>query len=155
MSGQVRTGPWISGSFDRGWGRRRSTALSVSCPCLVPVSVCPDFSGFDSVCCPESGFRPDFRKKNVLCLSVRPDKDETEISGLSVSLSADVWVGLVKPVSMSPAPNPIRIFDKTIPITFSCKILFMVFEIQFLKNLKIFLKNFENYPERSCDRINE
>ena len=62
---------------------------------------------------------------------------------------------LVRPVSMSPAPNPIRIFDKTIPITFSCKILFMVFEIPFFKNLKTLLKKFENYPERSCDRINE
>ena len=36
--------------------------------------------------------------------------------------------GLVAPVSMSPAPNPIRMFDKTIPITFSCKTRFLVFE---------------------------
>ena len=37
-----------------------------------------------------SRFCPDYRKKASCCLSVRPDKDETELSGLSVSLSADV-----------------------------------------------------------------
>ena len=59
--------------------------------------------------------------------------------------------GLVAPVSMSPAPNPIRMFDKTIPITFSCKTRFLVFETDL--NFSIFL--FKNFPERSCDRINE
>ena len=119
--------------------RRRRTALSVSCPCLVFVRIfrkilsgvcllsgfCPDFlsgvclSGFClSRFCPLSGFCPEFCKKScpmsvcpdsvcldsvrcpdfvrifkknsVRCLSVRPDKDKTELSGLSLSLSADV-----------------------------------------------------------------
>ena len=39
-----------------------------------------------------SRFCPDFPeiKKAVRCLSVRPDKDETELSGLSVSFFVDV-----------------------------------------------------------------
>ena len=37
-----------------------------------------------------SRFCPEF-KKTVRCLFVRPDKDEIELSGLSLSLSADVW----------------------------------------------------------------
>ena len=51
------------------------------CVCLMsgfcPVSVCPD-----SV--------RNFRKNAVRFLSVWPEKDETELSGLSVSLFADV-----------------------------------------------------------------
>ena len=31
-----------------------------------------------------------FLKKTLRCMSVRPDKDKTELSGLSLSLSADV-----------------------------------------------------------------
>ena len=45
--------------------------------------------------CPVSGFCPDFQKNSVRCLSVRPDKDKTELSGLSLSLSADVWYGVI------------------------------------------------------------
>ncbi len=56
---------------------------------LCPVSVCPDFVCLDSVRCP--GFVRISRKNSVRCLSVRPDKDKTELSGLSLSLSADVW----------------------------------------------------------------
>ena len=87
--------------------RRWRTVLSVSCLCLVfvrifrkimsgvclsrfwqpvedcPMSFCPHFVCLDSV--------RNFRKNAVCCLSVRPDKDETELSGLPVSLSADVW----------------------------------------------------------------
>ena len=37
-----------------------------------------------------SRFCPDFRKTAVSCPSVRPDKDKTQVSGLSVSLSVDV-----------------------------------------------------------------
>ena len=72
--------------------------------CLVSVC-CPDFlsgvclSGFclSRFCqlsrfCPLSGFCPDYRKKAARCLSVRPDKDETQLSGLSLYLSADVWI---------------------------------------------------------------
>ena len=60
--------------------RRRRTAQSVSRPCLVfrifriIVSV---------VCLP--GFCPEFSKNAVRCLSLRSDKDERELSGLSVS----------------------------------------------------------------------
>ena len=60
--------------------RRQRTAQSVSRPCLVfrifrkIVSV---------VCLP--GFCPEFSKNAVLCLSLRSDKAETELSGLSVS----------------------------------------------------------------------
>ena len=83
--------------------RRRRTALSVSCPCLVFARI---FRKILSGVCPVSGFCPDsvcldsvrcqdsvriFRKKAFRCLSVRPDKDKTELSGLSLSLSADVW----------------------------------------------------------------
>ena len=123
-------------------GRRRRTALSVSCPGLVFVRIfrkilsgvrplsgfCQDFlsgvclSGFClSRFCPLSGFCPEFCKKScpmsvcpdsvcldsvrcpdfvrisgknsVRCLSVRPDKDKTELSGFSLSLSADVCFG--------------------------------------------------------------
>ena len=80
-------------------GRRQRTALSVSYACLDSVS-CPNFEKncLVSVClvfllsrfCLLSGFCPDFWKTAVSGLSVRPDKDETEVSGLSVSLSADV-----------------------------------------------------------------
>ena len=55
-------------SYDIVLTRRRRTALSVSCPCLVSVRI-------SRKSCP------------VCCL----DKDETELSGLSVSLSANVW----------------------------------------------------------------
>ena len=84
MYGQVRTGPWTSGSFDRGWGRRRRTALSMSYdsyPCLVFVrifrkiltDVClSGFFCFDSVRC------PDFRKKSLL--SVCPVGQGREIA---------------------------------------------------------------------------
>ena len=34
---------------------------------------------------------PDVDLQAVQCLSVRPDKDETEVPGILVSLSADVW----------------------------------------------------------------
>ena len=80
------------------------------CPCLPFVRIFrkfvsgfrPDFlpgiclSGFClsrfcdiiSVCCP--GFVRILEKKDIWCLSVRLDKDEAELSGLSLSLSADV-----------------------------------------------------------------
>ena len=54
-----------------------------------PVSVCPDSVCLDSVRCPD--FVRISRKNSVRCLSVRPGKDKTELSGLSLSLSADVW----------------------------------------------------------------
>ena len=53
-----------------------------------PVSVCPDSVCLDSVRCPD--FVRISQKNSVRCLSVRPDKDKTELSGLSLSLSADV-----------------------------------------------------------------
>ena len=71
------------------------TDLSGVCPVS---GFCPDslsgvcLSGFClSRFCPVSGFCPDFQKNSVRCLSVRPDKDKTELPGLSLSLSADVW----------------------------------------------------------------
>jgi len=42
--------------------------------------------------CMLSGFCPDFTKNAVRCLSVRPNKNEKELSGHSMSLSAEVWV---------------------------------------------------------------
>ena len=61
--------------------------------CLTDLSgvwiLCPNFVYLDSVRCPDSV--RNFRKNAVRCLSVRPDKGETELSGLSLSLSADVW----------------------------------------------------------------
>ena len=57
-----------------------------------PVSVCPDSVCLDSVRCPD--FVRISQKNSVRCLSVRPDKDKTELSGLSLSLSADVWRGV-------------------------------------------------------------
>ena len=88
--------------------RVKRTALSRSCPCPVFVrifrkvlsGVCP-VSGFcqnslSGVClsglclsrfCPMSGFCLDFQEKSVRCLSVRPDKDKTEVSGFLLSLS--------------------------------------------------------------------
>ena len=74
------------------------------CPALVsflsgfsgkkcPVSICPDSVCLDSVRCPDTV--PNFRKNAVRCLFVRPDKDKTELFGLSVSLFTDVcWPGL-------------------------------------------------------------
>ena len=47
------------------------------------MSFCPHFACPDSV--------RNFRKSAVRCLCVRLDKDKTDLSGLSVSLSADVW----------------------------------------------------------------
>ena len=52
------------------------------------MSVCPDSVCLDSVRCPD--FVRIFKKNSVRCLSVRPDRDKTELSGLSLSLSADV-----------------------------------------------------------------
>ena len=37
-----------------------------------------------------SGFCPEFRKKAARCLPVRSDKEESKLSGLSLSLSAEV-----------------------------------------------------------------
>ena len=56
----------------------------------------PDFSSiFVQIClsrfCSQSRFCLDF-EKNVCGLSVRPEKDETELFGLSLSLSADILV---------------------------------------------------------------
>ena len=56
------------------------------------MSFCPDFVCLDSFRCPD--FVRNFRKNAVRCPSVRPDKDETELSGFSVSLSADVCLGV-------------------------------------------------------------
>ena len=56
-----------------------------------PVPVCPDSVCLDSVRCPD--FVRISRKNTVRCLSVRPGKDKTELSGLSLSLSADVCTG--------------------------------------------------------------
>ena len=71
------------------------------CPALVsfssgfsgkscPVSICPDSVSLDFVSCLDSV--RIFGKNAVRrCLSVRPDKDETELSRFLVSLSTDVW----------------------------------------------------------------
>ena len=86
------------------YNRRRWTALSLSCPCRVFVRI---FRIIVAGVCMSArilsvsilsavwilsvvGIRSVFYKKAVRCLSVRPDKDETELSGLSLSLSADV-----------------------------------------------------------------
>ena len=90
--------------------RRRRTALS--CPLLVSFlsGVCHDSACHDSVSCPDfckkdcpmslcpfflSGFCPNFSKKRCP-LYVCSDKDEIELSELSVSLSADVWFPILK-----------------------------------------------------------
>ena len=62
--------------------------------------------------CPFAEFRPDLREKDclmsicpdfskkktlwVVCLSGQPDKDLTELSGLSMFLSADLWRTWIK-----------------------------------------------------------
>ena len=51
------------------------------------MSVCPDFS---VLILSAVRILSRFKKKAVRCLSVRPDKDETELSGLPLHLSADV-----------------------------------------------------------------
>ena len=64
------------------------------CPCPFRVSFYPGFSVKScpmSVCCPDSVRILD--KKAVRCLSARPNKDETELSGPSLSLSTDVYFG--------------------------------------------------------------
>ena len=73
----------------------RSDVIGRHCPCPALVSL---LSGFSKNCirCLSvrnylSRFCPNFRKNAVRGLSVRPGKDETELSGLSLSLSADVW----------------------------------------------------------------
>ena len=87
------TNPNGHNEFHLVFTRRRRTALSVSCPCLVFVRIfrkilsgvcllsgfCPDFlsgvclSGFClSRICPLSGFCPDFKEKGCL-VSVCPD----------------------------------------------------------------------------------
>ena len=82
----------LSGVCLSGYCLSRFCPLSGFCPEFrkkrCPVSVCPDSVYLDSVRCPYSV--RNFRKNAVRCLSVRPDKDKTELSGLSVSLSADV-----------------------------------------------------------------
>ena len=55
------------------------------------MSVCPDFFCLDSVRCLDS--LRILEKKAVRYLSVWPDKGETELSGFSLFLSADVcWI---------------------------------------------------------------
>ena len=78
----LRIRPFKSSSARASEQHCRWTALSVSCPGLVFVR------NFRKIV---SGFYPDFRKKNARCLSVWPEKDETELSGFSLSLPADVW----------------------------------------------------------------
>ena len=82
----------LSGVCLSGFCLSRFCPLSGFCPDFrkkdCPMSFCPDFVCLDSVRCPD--FVRNFRKNAVRCLSVRPDKDETELSGFSVSLSADV-----------------------------------------------------------------
>ena len=73
--------------------------LSVSCSCLVFVRI---FRKILLGVCLLSGIRilsGFLNKKAVRCLSVRPDKDETKVSGLSVSLSADGCLTLTSPLS--------------------------------------------------------
>ena len=53
---------------------------------------CPDFPENPDRCL--SAVRILKEKFSVVCLSVRADKDEAEVSGLSVSLSADAWCNL-------------------------------------------------------------
>ena len=77
------------------WLRYLSVSiLSGFCPELCkkccPSSVCPDFSCLDSVRCSDSV--RILEKKTVCCLSVRPEKNETELSGPLLSMPADVWV---------------------------------------------------------------
>ena len=61
------------------------------CPCPVLLSF---LSGFSGKSCPVSVYCPDsvriIEKKAARCLSVRPNKDEIELPGLSLSLSADI-----------------------------------------------------------------
>ena len=70
----------------------KSCPVSVCCldfvRILCPVSVCPDFFSLDSVRWPDS---VRILEKALRCLSVRSEKDETELYGLSLTLSADVW----------------------------------------------------------------
>ena len=71
----------------RLWDRRRRIALSMSLP-----RFCPDFPEYINVSILSAVRIPcGFEKKAVHCLPVRPDKDETELSELSLFLSADVW----------------------------------------------------------------
>ena len=70
--------------------------LSGFCPDFPSESVCPDSVCLNSVCLDSVR---EFRKKCCpmsVCLiflsRFRPDKDETELSEFSLSLSADVWV---------------------------------------------------------------
>ena len=63
-------------------GRRRRTALSVS-------RFCPDFPENPVRCLSAVRILFGF---SVRCLSFRPDRDKTELSGLSLSSSADVWL---------------------------------------------------------------
>ena len=82
----------LSGVCLSGYCLSRFCPLSGFCPEFrkkrCPVSVCPDSVCLNSVRRPDSV--RNFAKNPFRCLSVRPDKDETELSGLSLSLSADV-----------------------------------------------------------------
>ena len=70
----------LSGFFGKRLSAARLSGFSSKIVC--PGSVRRTVSGLDSV--------RILAKKALRCLSVRPDKDETELSGLSLSLSADV-----------------------------------------------------------------
>ena len=62
------------------------------CPCPVLVSFLSGFR-FQKIVfgvCLLSGFCPEFRKKAAHCLPVRSHKEESELSGLSLSLSTEV-----------------------------------------------------------------
>ena len=82
----------LSGVCLSGFCLSRFCPVSGFCPDFskkdFPVSICPDFVCLDSVRCQD--FVRIFEKNAVRCLSVRADKDETALSGFSLSLSADV-----------------------------------------------------------------
>ena len=70
----------------------RVLSLSRLCPvsvcCLESVRIICPISFCLEEFCPPSGFK---KNKAVRWLSVRSDKDETELSGVSLSSSANVW----------------------------------------------------------------
>ena len=76
-------------------GRSRvSRSVNRTVRVLILSRLCPDIPEFSVRCLFVFSFRcflSGILETYVRCLSVRPDKDETLLSGLSMSLYADVW----------------------------------------------------------------
>ena len=90
------------------------------CPCTVLVSF---LSGFSGKSCPVSVRCPDsvwIIEKAARCLSVRPDQDQTELSGFSPSLSAESVLQSFKKVDLENFPWATEGSDKSISFGFSC-----------------------------------